>query len=156
MPLMLKSTLSKPLDNITHTLGDSNMQGYHFNGNTLAYSIQNVHFLGHSEKNTKIVKKKPTRFWGSKSKIWLIQKFPQYVGNILYESEFWFRALKMNGFFLTIFIFREKSRKWLKTCPRNWTHSSTSLEKSSSSPGDMQWGLLMFSIKLWSILSQFF
>ena len=62
MPLMLKSTLSKPLDNITHTLGDSNMQGYHFNGNTLAYSIQNVHFLGHSEKNTKIVKKNPLVF----------------------------------------------------------------------------------------------
>ena len=64
MPLMLKSTLSKPLDNITHTLGDSNMQGCHFNGNTLAYSIQNVHILGHSEKKYKNCQKKPPSFLG--------------------------------------------------------------------------------------------
>ena len=61
MPLMLKSTLSKPLDNITHTLGDSNMQGCHFRGNTLEHPKRYFSWP-FWKKRQKLTKKKLIRF----------------------------------------------------------------------------------------------
>ena len=52
----------KPHLDITHTLGDSNIKGYRSRRLTLRDTIENVITIGHSEKNTKIVKKKPHSF----------------------------------------------------------------------------------------------
>ena len=60
-PNLLKvsmSVLPKPLHNISHALEDSNIQGYHFRRHTFREPFENVIAFRHSEKNTKIVKKK--------------------------------------------------------------------------------------------------
>ena len=56
------STPPKPFLDITHTLGDSNIQGYRSRRPTSRDTIENVITIGHSVKNTKIVKKNPIRF----------------------------------------------------------------------------------------------
>ena len=86
------SASPKPFLDITHTLGDSNIQGYPSRRLTSRDTVEHVITIGHSVKNTKI------GFYSSKSKFWLIQKLPMDVSNILYESECWFGALKTNSF----------------------------------------------------------
>ena len=56
------STPPKPFLDITHTLGDSNIQGYRSRRPISRGTIENMITIGHSIKNTKIVKKKPIRF----------------------------------------------------------------------------------------------
>ena len=51
------------------------------------------------------VKKKPIPFYDLKSKFWLIQNVANILGKLLYESNFWFRALKTNGFFFWQFLY---------------------------------------------------
>ena len=55
-------TPPKPFLDVTYTLGDSNIQGYRPRRLTSRDKIENVITIGHSEKNTKIVKKKPHSF----------------------------------------------------------------------------------------------
>ena len=57
-------THPKPLLDITHTLDDSNVQGYRFRRLISQDTVENVITFGHSEKNTKIVKKKSHSFLG--------------------------------------------------------------------------------------------
>ena len=93
MPPMLKSTLSKPLHNITHTLGDSNMQGHNFRGNTLEYSIQNVHFLGHCEKKIqKLSKKNPFVFRALNQKLDSYKSFPNMLATFCMSQNFDFKS----------------------------------------------------------------
>ena len=113
-------TPPKPFLDVTYTLGDSNIQGYRPRRLTSRDKIENVIRIGHSEKKYENgQKKKPIRFQSSKSKFWLIQKLPMDVGNILYESECWFRALKTNEvFFWQFSLFRKKVENGSKVVQR--------------------------------------